>query len=276
MSPSVDVFQGERSAAYSPRAVVRALRQERRGSVRPNRSLLVCTNPRSGSWMLCTALARCGLAGYPSEYLIPWDAPDWARVWGTAGAEEFLAAMLDEGASANGVFAAKLMYGHLGHLLDLAGQVPGGERVTEVSLLPTVFPEPRYVWLRRRDRLRQAVSHARAIHSGVWAVNERDAGEAVAPACDVDLVRRLLAEATEQDEGWGRLFDAMGAEPLELWYEDLVADLPAALADVLGHVGVTEDVDPDVARPDVVPQADEVTEHWVEICRAALMPGSDT
>jgi LPS sulfotransferase NodH len=275
--PSQDeTFGGDLPGRYSPRLAIRQIRgQQVDGPVDPSKSLIVCTNPRSGSWMLCTALARTGITGYPIEYFIPWDRPDWSRLWGVTDDEAFLGRMLAEGTSPNRVFGMKIMYGHVEELVRTARDVPRWRDLGPARLMRDVFPRPGFVWLRRRDRLKQAVSHARAILTGVWATDgtHRDAQDGAGPECDVELVRRLLDEAAEQDEGWRRLFDEMGQSPLVVWYEDMVADFDHTVRTVLAHAGVAA---PGTVpgrsqpRPDVVRQADGVSERWVEICRERL------
>jgi LPS sulfotransferase NodH len=264
-------FTNEAPDRYSPRAAIRALRAAQLTEpVNPTRSLLVCTNPRAGSWMLCTGLARTGQAGYPSEYLIPWDEGDWARLWGTSDYQSFLQAMLVEGTSPNGVFAAKIMWGHVGHLADRTAEVPGFRARSAPEMMSAVFPDPRYVWLRRRDLDAQAVSHARAIRTDVWAVGhgEPDDPNAAPTACDVDLVGRLRDELAEDESGWERFFATADAEPLTIWYEDLLEDYETAIAAVLRHAGAEIADAIELPRPDVRRQADPVSAAWLRDFRA--------
>ena len=89
--------------------------------MRPTRSYLICTTPRSGSWLLADGLRATGVAGRPEEYL----RTDWLmryRATGTLTYEHrilglgpitstgdlagFLAAVLDIGTTPHGVFGA--------------------------------------------------------------------------------------------------------------------------------------------------------------------------
>lgn len=87
----------------------------------PERSLLICGNQRSGTTMLCRALADTGVCGRPDEYFLAEDAaqlPDW-RFWeegfigvqhGAKDREDCLRIVYGLGTTANDVFAAKLMW----------------------------------------------------------------------------------------------------------------------------------------------------------------------
>ncbi|MEO3755615.1 Stf0 family sulfotransferase [Streptomyces sp. B6B3] len=269
-------FAGEDPGRYSPRLEIRRCRARqltgRQRSVEPVRSLLVCTNPRAGSWMLCTALAQTSVAGYPSEYLIPWDEKEWSALWGARDYEAFLAGMRREGTSANGLFSVKLMWGHVEHLRDRVRELDAYRALDAADLLPAVFPEPTYVWLSRRDTVAQAVSHARAVTSGTWAVGaaERPDAPPDAAAFDPDLVRRLHTEVLEQEEAWRRLFASRGVEPLRLWYEDLVADFDGCLRRVLAHAGLDWPATARPPRPRVARQSAAGGDPWLPTARRLL------
>jgi LPS sulfotransferase NodH len=251
----------------------------------PRLSYLVCATPRSGSTLLCRALAATGVAGRPEEYFearrdtgrppAPRDyfgagagidldallgadhalppAPDYSSLDGVGDYADHVAATLERGTTPNGVFGAKVMWGHLPDLAALAGAEPP-------ELFGRLFGEPRYVWVSRRDRVRQAVSLWKAIQTQAWAAGD---GGAAREACysypAIDHLRRRLAA---DDRSWIEFFDAHRIEPLALTYEQVAADLPGSVRAVLEHVGV----DPSAAdgiEPPLERQADELSEEWV-------------
>lgn len=218
--------------------------------------------------MLCTGLAESGVAGYPVEYFIPWDEPGWLQLWRIRSFEDFLHVMLLEGTSPNGVFSTKIMWGHVAHILGRVTGIPQYRGLEAPQLFPAIFPNVHYVWLSRRNLLRQAVSHAKAIQTGVWAVTapEPDATEGT-PDCDVGLIERLYQEVSQQERCWQQFFDRSHIQPLRLWYEDLVEDYPGTLRQVLSHVQVPIPNDLDSLRPSVSRQSSSLNERWVHLCR---------
>jgi len=218
--------------------------------------------------MLCTGLAESGVAGYPVEYFIPWDEPGWLRLWGIENFEDFLRVMLLEGTSPNGIFSAKIMWGHVAHLLGRVAGIPRYRGLGAPQLFPTIFPNAHYVWLSRRNILRQAVSHARAIQTGIWAVTAPESDATVdMPDCDVGLIERLYQEVSEQERCWQQFFDGSHIQPLRLWYEDLVADYPGTLRQVLNYVQAPLPNDLDSFRPTVGRQSSSLNERWVQLYR---------
>jgi trehalose 2-sulfotransferase len=266
-----DTFSHERPERYSPRRAIRQMRAAQlTAPVTATRSLVICTNPRAGSWALCTALARTGRAGYPSEYFIPWDEADWSTLWGARDPDEFVAAMVREGTSPNGVFGIKVMWGHVPHIQDRLANRERYRDLAAPDLFGALLPDPAYVWLSRRDTLRQAVSHALALRTGAWAIG---VDQAPAPTrgqshhVDTDLVFRLQQEIEYCERQWAEFFAAQPVPPLRVWYEDVLQDLPNQARRVLRHIGV-DARDVDIPAPDVRRQTSAMNERWVRECLA--------
>jgi LPS sulfotransferase NodH len=189
----------------------------------PVRAYFVCATPRSGSGLLCRALARTGLAGAPAEYFNLRKI--LARRWGVGrGLDSYMPALRARRTGGNGVFGMKVHWEHL-------------EGVTEdLAVLERWFPEPAYVLLRREDVVRQAVSLWTAVYTGVWAN-----GTATPPrtarvpysfsAIDWQRTRILTATA-----GWERAFAQAGVEPFRMSYEELTQAFQPAVARVFEHV----------------------------------------
>jgi LPS sulfotransferase NodH len=139
------------------------------------------------------------------------------------------------GTTPNGVFACKLTW----DAVDRAGD------------LGTFAPEQRFVWL-RRDPEAIGVSWAWAAQTGryhAWDPSPRTDPHFVRE--EVDALVRL---AREQDSAWACWFSRRTVEPLELWFDDLVADPATASASVLGHLGLPDA--PAVIRTDPSPTSD--------------------
>jgi len=195
---------------------------------KPVRSCLVCATPRSGSSMLCGLLKSSGVAGRAEEYFWREDEAAWAERWGVPGPAEsswpdYLCAALSEGATPNGVFAAKVMWGYLDDLLSKIAALPASSGLDACRLLRRTFPDLRFVFIRRLDTVAQAVSFARAHLMGVWyQADGSDPGPE--PGYDYDLIDGFVRLVNEQNIAWQRWFADHGIEPFTVTYEDVVAD----------------------------------------------------
>jgi LPS sulfotransferase NodH len=113
-------------------------------------------------------------------------------------------------------------------------------------LLAPLFPAADYIHLVRRDRVREAVSAAAAVQTGIWRqipqMGERT--EAAAPGFDFAMIERLIAYADFCHRHWRGFFAATGAVPHDLTYEDLTRNHDAAVKGVLDHLGSAAAVPP--------------------------------
>jgi trehalose 2-sulfotransferase len=212
----------------------------------PRKSYFVCGMPRSGSWLLCGLLASTGVAGRPHEWFWRDTQASLMRAWGTGDFASYLELVLAAGTTANGVFGAKVMWGHL-------PEVPP-------------FPRPRFVWLRRRDRVAQAVSFARAVQTAHW--HHWDPPPREEPTFRFEEVDALLRELGEHDRAWARWFVDERIEPLEVAFEDLLSDLEAETLRVLDFLGLELPEGTEI-QPLTRGQSDGVTAEWCERYRAA-------
>jgi len=244
-------------------------------------SYLVCATPRSGSTLLCETLKATGAAGRPEEYFeavpatgIPrapqdylaglddadahrlvdgaWPrAPDYSDLRGLDHYEEHLARVREWGTTPNGVFGAKVMWAHLVDLATLTGYATPAEAVTEL------FAEPRCLWVRRDDLVRQAVSLWRAMQTQSWRSEaaERD------PRYSFAALRHLTAALAADDAAWERFFVTSGLPVLEIAYGEMVGDLQGTLERALDHIGVPHSR---VDGPPLHRQSDGLSDAWVE------------
>lgn len=143
----------------------------------PRRSCLIATSPRTGSWLLSDLLSKTDLVGRPDEYFRLDFAKEIARdlELDTKGlSRAYLEGIVAGTATADGVFSAKIHPHHFDRLLkalraaERDGKKAAGDGDDEAAMVARWFPDPRYVYLKRRDHRRQAISYWRALQSGVW------------------------------------------------------------------------------------------------------------
>ncbi len=231
---------------------------------------LVCSTQRSGSTYLCELLASTGAAGRPQEYfearaetgmpphpgyflaglprtgagirddLRPTTAPDYSDLRTVDGWRAHLERTFVLGTTANGVFGAKLMWNQLPDVEQHAAALPEFAGVTGSELLERLFDHPRYVWMRRRDKVRQAISLWRALQTRTWRLEHPDGnGEAPVLRYSFDGIEHLRRRLQADDEAWGHHFLRHAIDPLELIYEVDVTPNPAsAVASVHRYIGV--------------------------------------
>jgi len=208
-----------------------------------NRSYLICATPRTGSHLLCDALAGTGLAGRPIEFLMASYRKQRSAEWGTSTFEAYHQLVLAEGTTPNGIFGGKIHSGQFDEFVRWATGKPFLCMEDRPAIVDTWFPRPRYVWLRRQDQVQQAVSWTRACQTRIWWDTEvapapMDAPMPDALRFDYLFIEEAMYSLAFWDGIWRTYFDATGISPLTVWYEELVADRSGTVERVLAFLDI--------------------------------------
>ena len=235
--------------------------------MRPLRSVLLFTTPRSGSTLLCTLLRDADVAGRPESWFRTQNRAEFAAGWGLPpepAFADYLQAAIRAGQSPNGTFGLRMMANNLSELVgDLAG-IYGS--APDPALLGLAFGDIFYVRLKRRDTVAQAVSRYRAEASGLWHRNNDgsprelfgDAPKSV--TYDASTIAAHLAEIEALDAQWDRWFITHKITPLFVTYETLSADPAATARKLLEDLGQTAT---SPVRPGTAKLADAESANWI-------------
>lgn len=244
----------------------------------PDETYLIAACPRTGSWLLTYALQDFGTLGMPDEYFAEDIEAFWAEKWGLVAPalggsyRDYLDAAFRTGTSSNGVFGSKLLWEWVAHFTARARTMSGLSETDDIpEVLMRVFPGLRLLMLRRRDKVRAAVSFWRAGVSGVWAV--LPSGEPAwrsprLPLGDefaVPIIDELHARAHAEEDSWRRLAESMPVPRHEVVYEDLVQSWDRTLTGLVDFLGHQPAKNHAIGRPRLRRQADDETDHFVEI-----------
>ncbi|WP_407662523.1 Stf0 family sulfotransferase [Mycolicibacterium palauense] len=200
---------------------------------KPTRRLIICSTPRSGSYLLARQLIRAGI-GVPHEYVNQINSDVIAaRVSNGAPAPrpmdltDYVSWVEKHRTTPNGVFAVKLHWLHL-------------EQNPKLVQLWLTQPDAVCILLYRRRLLSQAVSFQTSQRTGIWDIS---GNVSTRP-------RRLpgLSNQRETDQVahklvmwnglWRILFEANGIDAIDLAYEDVVADQAGAVARIARAMNV--------------------------------------
>jgi LPS sulfotransferase NodH len=235
------------------------------------RSYMISTAPRTGGFLLAEALESTQIAGRPREYFDPPFQQEWCSQQGITSDMEYYDKAMAAGTTPNGVFGAKVLWHQFEHLM-VRLRLIGGSALSDLELLRRTFPDLRYVFLTRKDKIRQAVSYDRAIRSGIWwsIPNHSDCeaeaaapGSVIMPPFDFEQIDGWVTRLTEFDAKWRRHFKRMGLEPFEVVYEDLAVHYESTVRTILGYLNLPDCATVSITPPRLQKQADDVTEEWV-------------
>jgi len=168
-------------------------------------------------------------------------------------------------ATHNEVFGFKLMSWYLDDFLTrLRNTRAFGDAATDdLALLRNAFPRLRFVHIHRRHKLRQALSTARALQTGLWKVQE---GKTTArePEFDAELIEQSLKEAERQEKIWHDFFQRNTIRPFHVEYEKLCQDYEGTIARVLDFLQISLPRGTQIGPPVTIRQADDISRIWEE------------
>ncbi len=142
----------------------------------------------------------------------------------------------------------------------------GLEGVSPCEVPAAILPNLRsFVWIRRRDTTRLAVSLWKALQTQEW---RRDSDEETGGKdlrFSFAAVNHLNLRIDEHSDAWQSFFEGCGIEPVQVVYEDLVDDYRGTIEQVVREVGIPIPDDFAPVQPKMKRQADELSEEWVRL-----------
>jgi LPS sulfotransferase NodH len=254
---------------------------------RPRRAYVVCATPRTGSTLLCDLLERTGVAGRPREYFerlratgLPRQPREYLDGLGDLPAldllaptepgraerpgefREHLVKVLRDGTTPNGVFATKVMWGHLDDLAERLCGLPECGAHDAAGAIAAILPDVRYVHVTRRDKVAQAISLWTALQTGRWS-DEGAVGAGAEPVYSFSAIDHLVRQISGQERAWERWFGDAGAEPVEVVYEEMAGDPRKAVLGVLDALAI-DARGVAIEQPRLRRQSDGRSREWAE------------
>jgi trehalose 2-sulfotransferase len=260
-------------------------------------SYLVCSTQRSGSTLLCELLRATDVAGVPDEYFERLRATGLPRqpqqYFGDPTVQDIAERLtpvvpgqpeqpgefepwfryaLQRGTTTNGVFGAKMMWNYLDEFKWRMAELPGLGDLSFNERLDAVFPRLKIIFMRRRDKVAQAVSLWKAIQTQQWRTESEsdaeqvDVDEALGIEYDYRAIEYLLNELHRWDARWEEWFHATGREPIRVFYDEFTVSRAATIGRVLDALGIDPPA-PQGKKP-MRRQADDRSRDWVARFRA--------
>ncbi len=262
-------------------------------------SYLVCATQRSGSTLLCELLKGTEVAGVPDEFfealrttglrrqprqyfedpavadLAERLAPiDTGRPEQPGEFEGWFRYALQRGTSRNGVFGSKMMWNYFDDFRARVAELPEMGALAFNEALDQIFPRLRIIFVRRRDKVSQAVSLWKALQTQQWRTeSESDLKQTVdgnghrsSVGYDYRAIKHLVDELHRWDARWEDWFHATGREPIRVIYEEFTNSRAVTVGRVLDELGI-DPPEPDGQGP-MKRQADDLSRDWVSRFRS--------
>ena len=217
----------------------------------PNKSYIICATPRCGSHLLAEALQTTGIAGKPDEYFLPNkhgqlqnEAGVIAERFGEKSLEEFRQLVLELGSSSNNVFGIILHGTYLQSIINNFQNMPHYQTLNTADLFAEIFHNPKYIWIQRRDKVRQAISWLKASETGIWSqFKGAEIGLKLnkEPQYDYYIIDQYYKFFIELEKTWADFFETYQIEPFVVVYEELVEKYEQTQFELLDFLDISYD-----------------------------------
>jgi trehalose 2-sulfotransferase len=264
--------------------------------VQPRGSYIIYATPRSGSTLLCEALINTGLAGRPEEpfeflkatgrprrpleyftgvedaelikLLSGREGPPWSQPTNGDYAE-YLATVIEQATTPNGIFGTKLMWGYLDDFVNNLRTLPAYSTQPVPELFTTIFPNLHHITVIRRDKVRQAVSLWKAIQTQSWAHEDDELAGGKAhqhtPIFYFGAIDHLKRQLEEHDAAWQQYFTQNNIEPYRVVYEDFVPTYEETTLEILRYLDVSIPEKLTFSTRRMKRQADALSDQWIQL-----------
>jgi LPS sulfotransferase NodH len=188
---------------------------------KPYPSVFVCFSNRSGSNYLAELLASTGKMPRAREI---FNVPVVLKLSKQNKAESFrhFCQMLARNYALDGLFVSKAGWQQLYFL-------------AKTRMIPEVFAAPRFIHVRRRDLLGQAISFVIAHQTGAWTSEQVPERE---PVYDSVAIADQMGRIADSAARFERFFATFGFPHLDVAYEDFIKDKPGCVSAITTWLGL--------------------------------------
>jgi len=168
-----------------------------------------------------------------------------AKQLGTQDFREYIERAITASTTENGVFGTKLHAFQTMAFLTRISEFRSEPIVSLQAAFNRQFPNTRYIFLTRGEKVKQAISYYRALMTDEWhRLSKTGEIERVAGPISFDQygIKKSLAFIERSDAYWESYFKAHKLSPLRLTYEELVGSYESSIRRVLDFLGLPADV----------------------------------
>lgn len=231
-----------------------------------NQNYFILFSPRSGSNMVCGILEKAGI-GRPIEAFSPHANFHNKMQWNIDYSDpyQFMAKVIDY-QTVNGILGMKFSVMLFHEFLRVARQLLGDDfkGLNDFEVTEVFFPDAKYIHIQRKDKVKQAVSLAKALQNGIWIENEEEDQEYkkyLLPALyDQEHIECCFDLSLCGDVFWIQYLNKYNVPHLSLFYEDIIANYDEKINQIFRFIGVREK---QVPSPKTQRQANKQSDKWI-------------
>lgn len=227
-------------------------------------TVVICFTNRSGSNLLAEGIEKNSNAAQGGEYFNHPMVVNYCRKRNISSFSEYCISLQKHllGMKKKHIFCTKLGQAQLYFL-------------TKMKVLPYLLPKPKFVLIKRRDVLGQAVSYSIANQTLKWKSEQEGIGNR-AVFKKADIIKRVdvLVKANASFEQY---FALTGEECVQVYYEDLVDNFSGTISGVIASLGLDLISTPDYSAVSLKRQRTSINQEFFDrVRRSCSLYGNET
>jgi LPS sulfotransferase NodH len=172
--------------------------------------------------------------------------------------------VVEEERSRTGIFSLKIMIATFSRVMPkLAAADHEKPGRSKAELFRHYFPEPKFIFITRRDKVRQAISYSRALQTRVWEIRSEE-GRSMAPPLNFDFleINRVVEHFISQEREWNNLFLELECTPFVAVYEEMIECPSRVLSEIGRYLGLDPINRPEEPASLPVVMSDRTNDEW--------------
>ena len=180
--------------------------------------------------------------------------------------EDYFCWLVEHGTSPNGVFGMEIIWEQMGYCIQFLRRLPQYQNspISPPRLLANLFPNLFYIWMTRRDNIRQAVSGDIAIQTEDYVSTVLKPGPSSKLTFNFNRIDFLYYRILAAEDAWHRYFIQSGVKPFRVVYEEFIANYDETVGSILDYLRIRIPANHSFARPKLKKMANDTNEEWVQ------------
>lgn len=230
------------------------------------KSYIIFTTPRTGSYLLCDLFAQTRALGKPNEFLNPVLEPRFTDKWNIPSDPklEYIAGLKKHTSTRNKVFGIKITARQL-----MGFEKNMGEELPNLSLaeaLQKAFPDAKFIRLVRDNKIKQAISLAKAQQNKVWRLNKDAEGPKRIEQVNYaeGEIKKSLNLILKQERYLDSVINDCGKQTLSFSYEQVTGDTASVIENSLDFLSVSSKLDISTIQPGTKKLSNTQSDKWYQ------------
>jgi len=187
----------------------------------------------------------------------------WNEKWHTHSEKAYLDQVLAYSENNTGVVGLKVMRLYWQNFISTLQAAENASQTTEYEILNQVFPGLQFIFITRRDKVRQGISWLKFLQGAAWHW-EADLPQVLENlSYQPEVIRDFITQTAIHETAWLEFFRQNCISPYIVVYEDLVHTYEETAQAILDFLGIQYD-DLVFGERRFKKQADDLTEAWIQ------------